>query len=539
MTYLVTKSNGQIQAVIKDGTIDTSTSLKLYGKNSPNYGQNMAENMLHLLENFANTTAPTQPIKGQVWFNSSNSQLNVYDGVRFTPLAKSTVSNTAPTAPNTGDGWWDTATKLFKIYDGTAWQAIGPEDLSNYAQLTQDNSFTGNIGVGQTLTVGTDHLLSATMTPSGQANLRNLSAGKDLVLGVTLSTGADKPVLTISGATGQAEVAAPESLLAIANKQYVDSATSAVSLTVTEVNTRVTSVNDNLVSSIATLATGIAGLQQEKANISSPALTGTPTVPTPALNTTSKQIVNAEFVQNNLLLKANVNSPEFLGTPRAPTATVENNSTQLATTAFVKNHCGSEVLHNATLTGSTRAITLPGSDNSTGLATTAFVHGILPRGTIVMWSGTNTPAGWALCDGTNGTPDLRNKFIVGAGGKYTAGATGGAESSSGTTTAAGAHNHSGATAAHALTVDQMPSHTHPYVDTYFREVYGNGQNYGVGSGAGDNDNTDLNYNRVTSAAGGNQGHTHGITGDPGHTHSIAPITTVPPYYAMAYIMKVY
>ena len=94
-------------------------------------------------------------------------------------------------------------------------------------------------------------------------------------------------------------------------------------------NTRVTSVNDNLVSSIATLATGIAGLQQEKANISSPALTGTPTVPTPALNTTSKQIVNAEFVQNNLLLKANVNSPEFLGTPRAPTATVENNSTQL------------------------------------------------------------------------------------------------------------------------------------------------------------------------------------------------------------------
>ena len=67
-----------------------------------------------------------------------------------------------------------------------------------------------------------------------------------------------------------------------------------------------------------------------------------------------------------------------------------------------------------------------------------------------MWSGTNIPAGWALCDGTQGTPDLRDRFIVGAVGSYARGNTGGSST----------HNHGGATASHVLTVAQMPSHNH-------------------------------------------------------------------------------
>jgi len=111
---------------------------------------------------------------------------------------------------------------------------------------------------------------------------------------------------------------------------------------------------------------------------------------------------------NNLVTavasKANTVSPEFTGVPRAPTATAGTSTTQLATTAFVAQ--------NAIL-----------------------------RGMIVMWSGAiaTIPAGYALCNGANGTPDLRNRFVMGAGSTYTPGAKGGTPNST-----LVAHNHGGA-----------------------------------------------------------------------------------------------
>ena len=77
---------------------------------------------------------------------------------------------------------------------------------------------------------------------------------------------------------------------------------------------------------------------------------------------------------------------------------------------------------------------------------------LIPSGIISMWSGAANaiPSGWTLCNGENGTPDMRDKFIVGAGGSYAVGETGGAASSS----------INGVTGATTLTVDQMPSHNH-------------------------------------------------------------------------------
>ena len=84
----------------------------------------------------------------------------------------------------------------------------------------------------------------------------------------------------------------------------------------------------------------------------------------------------------------------------------------------------------------------------------------VPVGGIIMWSGSvaSVPAGWALCNGSNGTPDLRDRFVVGAGGTRAPGVTGGA--ASGTTSSAGAHSHTGSTGGTALTVAQIPGHTH-------------------------------------------------------------------------------
>lgn len=532
MAYIVYKTNGLILATIKDGTMDTTTSLRLVGKNYIGYGEIMAENLLHLLENFAAGDAPTKPITGQIWFNSAAKQLNVYNGTEFVPLLKSTISDTQPANPSRGDSWWNTTAKKFNVFDGDEWQQIGPLDTSPFARLAQSNQFAGNIVIDQSLTVG--NLAALSTSAAEHVVLKNTGAGKNLLLGVKLSSGAEVTVLTINGSNGQAEVDTPIGSLAITNKGYVDAADTSLSNAITAVDTKANTISTTLTSSVSNLSNLIAGLQQSKANIDSPALTGTPTVPTPALNAITKQIVNAEFVQNNLALKANLASPVFTGAPQAPTAGVAENSNILATTAFVKNHCGIEILNNAALVGSPTAPTQASSDNTTKIATTAFVHSLLPRGVILMWSGANVPTGWALCDGSNGTPDLRNRFIVGAGSGYALNSTGGATAVTVSTQAAGSHNHSGGTQSHTLTVNEMPSHTHnSQYDTRTPGSIDYINSYSEIAGVG------TNWSYPTSAAGGGQGHAHGITSDGNHTHAIPPIATVPPYYALAYIMKVF
>jgi len=128
--------------------------------------------------------------------------------------------------------------------------------------------------------------------------------------------------------------------------------------------------------------------------------------------------------------------------------------------------------------------------------------GIAPVGCILLWSGAknNIPNGWALCDGNNGTPDLRDRFVVGAGGNYNVGDTGGE-------------------ASHKLTESEMPSHRHSFSfkgadlkgswdnDNYFfdrSEHYPNNSNTGY-----------------TDYTGGNQPHENR-----------------PPFYALCYIMRV-
>ena len=118
---------------------------------------------------------------------------------------------------------------------------------------------------------------------------------------------------------------------------------------------------------------------------------------------------------------------------------------------------------------------------------------LVPSGLICMWSGSVVPNGWFLCNGENGTPDLRNRFIVGAGNEYNIGDVGGEKT-------------------HVLTIDEIPSHTHNYLEvndmlgssplTVAEEFFEN-----VKSAA-------------TTATGGGQAHENR-----------------PPYYALAYIMK--
>lgn len=212
---------------------------------------------------------------------------------------------------------------------------------------------------------------------------------------------------------------------------------------------------------------------------------------------------------------------------------------------------------------------------------------MVPPGGIIMWSGTvaNIPNSWALCDGTNGTPDLRGLFVVGAGGTYAPGDTGGANNvtlstsqipshthgassgaagghthtaSSGT---AGNHNHSGSTDtdthSHSGSTNVTGSHTHEINRRTSggsrTGAFAEGNNAGTfTSGSGGSHSHSLNINSDSHShslnINSNGAHTHSITVNPvsSHNHSVTVENTGgggshenrPPYYALAFIMNI-
>ena len=127
MAYNITTTAGAALATVSDGTVNTSaTSLTLIGKNYAGYGVFLNENYVKLLENFSNTSAPSAPIAGQLWYDSLNTILKVYNGTIWKPISSSASGNTEPSGPVTGDLWWDTASAQLKVYTGSTFLVVGP-----------------------------------------------------------------------------------------------------------------------------------------------------------------------------------------------------------------------------------------------------------------------------------------------------------------------------------------------------------------------------------------------------------------------------
>lgn len=186
--------------------------------------------------------------------------------------------------------------------------------------------------------------------------------------------------------------------------------------------------------------------------------------------------------------------------------------------------------------GSVNVTTLSASSTITG-------YGTIPVGGIIMWSGSTVPTGWALCDGTtsNGqvTPDLRGRFIVGSGNGYlltsrAIGSSGGAETHTLLVGNLPAHNHT-----FTATAQSAGAHTHGYKDIYHSENGGSvkpggSQNF-KGSGDTDDDNEGYEFSRTTDSDGA---HTHTVSGTTDSTGSGTAVNHMPPFYALAFIMRV-
>ena len=139
MAYVINKTDGTQLVVLQDAAVDSTTSLSFVGRNYVGYGEIQNENFLFLLENFANISAPTTPIKGQVWFDTSLSILKIYDGANWVETGSANVGATAPVTPAIGTFWLKNvstaaapADPSLHVYDGTNWIKIGPETADGY-----------------------------------------------------------------------------------------------------------------------------------------------------------------------------------------------------------------------------------------------------------------------------------------------------------------------------------------------------------------------------------------------------------------------
>ena len=126
MAYTINLTDGNVFATIADGTVNTSSSMILVGKNYAGYGEFLDENFIHLLENGANTTAPSAPLTGQLWWDKTNNLLKVYNGTIFKTISAATSSATQPTSNVQGDLWYDTVNQQVKVYTGAAFIVVGP-----------------------------------------------------------------------------------------------------------------------------------------------------------------------------------------------------------------------------------------------------------------------------------------------------------------------------------------------------------------------------------------------------------------------------
>jgi hypothetical protein len=152
MSYTITLTDGTVFATIADGTINTSSSMTLVGKNYAGYGEFLDTNFIHLLESGSNTTAPGAPLEGQLWWDSGNSLLKVYNGTIFKTISAATASATAPTSNVTGDLWYDTVNQQLKVYTGTAFLLVGP-------QFSAGEGTSGAIVATITDNVSVDHVV--------------------------------------------------------------------------------------------------------------------------------------------------------------------------------------------------------------------------------------------------------------------------------------------------------------------------------------------------------------------------------------------
>jgi hypothetical protein len=195
MSYVINKFSGEQLIVLEDGTIDTSTSLGLVGRNYVGYGETQNENFVFLLENFANDAPPARPITGQTWYDTGTDEnpvnlLKVYDGDKWVIIGAAVLAPAAPLDPAVGELWLQTPINKLYVWNGVEWTFVGPEAAEGFG-TTRARSTTILDSTGTTrpvifLTV--DGAIIAICTNIGFTPATPIPGFDTLASGITLST---------------------------------------------------------------------------------------------------------------------------------------------------------------------------------------------------------------------------------------------------------------------------------------------------------------------------------------------------------------
>jgi microcystin-dependent protein len=554
MAYTITKSDGTVLATIADGLLNNTTSLGLPGPNYVGYGKVLNENLVYLLENFASNSAPlSNNLQGQLWFDKYHQTLNVFTDQGYLPVAGITVGTAQPESAQDGNIWFDTDTNQMYLYGSGAWNLVGPA-------YTRAQGVSGAIPVtlADQASAGINH------------NVIQIQFGNTVI--ATLSDQTFVPNTSIPGFSHIfSGLTINESLISGSAQLYTNANTAAylhIDPTIAGINANITSLGNtvSVLSANTTAAITAANLSltnylNSEIQVIEDLLAST----TANLNATANAIIantrsyingiTNQLTQTEANFEANINviNAGLSGVTNAWMANAASQQTQINTltaSAYSNTNVAAYLpAYNGAIAASTVTATTPVySDNSTNMATTAFVQSVLPRGVILMWGGPigNIPAGWQLCNGTNGTPDLRNQFIIGAGNSYGVGATGGAQSVALSAGNLPAHNHTfsasenltGTTGtAQAQLSDPGHAHNIPYRPNTsssggggFDVGYPQATSYNVSSAK--TGITDTGHSHSVSA-------TINISGTTSTTGSGTAFSTMPPYYALCYIQKMY
>ena len=199
MAYKIDNTFGTLLVTLADGTIDTTTTdLTLIGKGYAGFGEVLNENLVKLLENFNNTSAPSNKVQGQMWYDKTNNQIKVYTGSKWKPVGSTSNSTSAPTNAVLGDLWFDTTNNQLYVYSGSSWTLIGPTTVAG-SGVTQVITETpeDNTGVKRSIlklvtndtVVGVVSNLAFTPSPTETLGAALITAGFSTVAqGIQLSS---------------------------------------------------------------------------------------------------------------------------------------------------------------------------------------------------------------------------------------------------------------------------------------------------------------------------------------------------------------
>jgi hypothetical protein len=152
MTYNVDYSDASKDSIpVYDNTLNQDTSLRYPGRSYPSYGKYIADNFLHLLENFASDIPPTNPVEGQLWYDSDNGYLKIWDNTNWQAASNISKNSNRPdvNTAKSGELWIDMSNQQLNIFNGTDWVLIGPsvstQDGRVYGTIVENVKDTDNV----------------------------------------------------------------------------------------------------------------------------------------------------------------------------------------------------------------------------------------------------------------------------------------------------------------------------------------------------------------------------------------------------------